>query len=336
MIDNFLNVSVVICAFTEERWHDLLASVASIQRQTLSPTEVIVVIDHNSLLFERAKLHMKNTLVIESHEPKGLSGARNSGIAVAHGTYIAFLDDDAVAESDWLERLASACNELNVLGVGGIVEPLWEDTSPAWFPREFYWVIGCTYQDFPAGLTTVRNPYGGCTCIKREVFERVGGFRNGIGRIGTKPLGGEETELCIRATQYWRHKVFLYEPRAKIYHRVSTHRGSLHYFYARCYAEGLSKALIAMYVGAAYSLASEKFYVYRVLPRGIICGIRDALLKRDMNGFLRAATILVGLATTTVGYVVGSIRILLLYKVLRRGWRDTTVNGNKVTHAVTR
>ncbi len=336
MIDNFLAVSVVICAFTEERWHDLLAAVESIHRQTLPPVEVIVVIDHNALLFERAKLHMKDTIVIESHEPRGLSGTRNSGISLAQGTYIAFLDDDAVAEPDWLERLASACNEPNVLGVGGIVEPLWEDTYPGWFPREFYWVIGCTYQDAPDVLTTVRNPYGGCTCIKREVFEKVGGFRNGIGRIGMKPLGGEETELCIRATQYWPHKVFLYEPRAKIYHHVPTHRGSWRYFYERCYAEGLSKALIARYVGAAYGLSSEKFYVYKVLPRGIMCGIRHALLKRDGNGFLRAGTIIVGLATTTMGYLVGSIRLLLFYKVLRRGWRDTTVNGNKVTHAVTR
>jgi glucosyl-dolichyl phosphate glucuronosyltransferase len=307
MIDSFLNVSIVICAYTEERWLDLLAAVESIQRQTLPPSEVIVVIDHNALLFERAKMHMKDVLVIENDEPKGLSGSRNCGITLAQGTFIAFLDDDAIAEPDWLERLTTSCNKPDVLGVGGAVEPLWVGKHPEWFPKEFYWVVGCSYQGLPNVLTAVRNPYGGCTCIKREVFEQVGGFRNGIGRIGTKPLGGEETELSIRAMQHWPNKVFLCEPRAKIYHRVPAHRVSWRYFRERCYAEGLSKAIIAMYVGTKYSLSTEKSYVYKVLPRGIVSGVRDAILKRDVNSFLRAGAIFVGLAATTTGYVVGRI-----------------------------
>src|SRR5437763_462926 len=103
------DVSVIICAYTEERWYDLVAAVESIQQQTTPPCEIIVVIDHNTPLLERVQMHLPGVCVIENGEVQGLSGARNSGIAVARGALIAFLDDDAVAEPDWLEWLSLCC-----------------------------------------------------------------------------------------------------------------------------------------------------------------------------------------------------------------------------------
>ena len=47
-------VSVIICAYTEVRWHDLIEAVASLRRQQFPPAEVIVVVDHNSRLLARA------------------------------------------------------------------------------------------------------------------------------------------------------------------------------------------------------------------------------------------------------------------------------------------
>lgn len=297
---------MIICAFTEERWQDTLAAVESIRRQRLPACEVILVIDHNARLFERARTHIPGVTVIENSEPRGLSGARNSGIAVAQGDLIAFLDDDAEAEPDWLERLGRCCQDPQVLGAGGIVEPRWLCKRPAWFPKEFYWVVGCSYQQLPDAPTAVRNPYGGCTSIRREVFETVGGFRVGIGRVGSRPMGGEETELSIRATQRWPERVFLFDPHARIHHRIPAQRATWRYFRARCYAEGLSKAIVSRYVGAKDGLSSEKAYTRRTLPRGILRGVGDALLRRDASGLLRAGAILAGLAMTVTGYMVGT------------------------------
>src|SRR5205085_10108925 len=163
-------VSVVICTYTEERWHDLVAAVKSIEQQTTPPCEIIVVIDHNTRLLERVRMHIPDVIVIENAEERGLSGARNSGIAVAQGTLIAFLDDDAIAEPDWLAWLSQCCANPEVLAAGGIVEPLWAIKPPIWFPEEFYWVVGCSYQGLPETRAVVRNPYGGCTCYRWEVF----------------------------------------------------------------------------------------------------------------------------------------------------------------------
>ena len=87
-----LNASVIICAYTEERWDDLLQAVESIQRQTLPPREIIVVIDHNPRLFERLQAPLKGVILIQNTEQRGLSGARNCGIARATGAHLAFLE----------------------------------------------------------------------------------------------------------------------------------------------------------------------------------------------------------------------------------------------------
>lgn len=330
MIDAILDVSVIICAYTEERWNDLVAAVESVQRQSTSPREIIVVIDHNMRLLERVRTHMPGITVIENSEPQGLSGARNSGIAVAQGALIAFLDDDAIAEPDWLVRLSDCCADPQVLGTGGKAEPLWLGKRPAWFPEEFYWVVGCSYRGLPEALTEVRNPYGGCTCMRREVFEAVGGFRNGIGRVGSHAMGGEETELCIRARQHWPHKVFLYDPQARIHHCIPPYRGRWHYFRSRCYSEGLSKALIAKHVGARDCLASERSYTLRVLPGGVVQGLMNGLLHFDLSELMRAGAIVCGFVMTSIGYMVGTItqRALLHNKVKS----DSNLNFKQSLH----
>jgi glucosyl-dolichyl phosphate glucuronosyltransferase len=313
MTDMTAVVSVIICAYTEERWPDLVAAIESIQLQSLTVRELIVVVDHNKPLLDRVRAQFPGVVAVENVEAQGLSGARNSGIAQARGALVAFLDDDATAEPDWLALLCRCFEEARVLGVGGTVEPEWSGQQPAWFPREFYWVVGCTYLRAPEQPVVVRNPFGGCTCFQREIFEVVGGFRNEIGRDsaggakGTRPMGCEETELCIRAKQHWPEKVFLYEPRATIHHHIPPKRASWRYFRSRCYAEGLSKALVARYVGAKDGLASERAYTLRILPVGVARGIMDGLLRLDPAGFARAGAIIAGLFLTTVGYLVGAL-----------------------------
>ncbi len=302
-----LDVSVIICAYTEARWVDLIAAVKSLELQSIPAREIIVVIDYNQRLYERVRTEIPGIVVVENSDSQGLSGARNSGIAAAKGAFIAFLDDDATAEPDWLERFHRLFEDRQVLGVGGTVEPDWLSKQPTWFPREFFWVVGCTYQDIPEKPVVVRNPFGGCACYRREVFDAVGGFRTEIGRVGSLPMGCEETELCIRASHYWPQKVFLYEPQARIHHRIPATRASWHYFSSRCFAEGVSKATVATYVGTKDGLATERTYIVRTLLRSTIRGVRDGIWHLDVGYFAQAAAIIAGLVITVAGYSKGTI-----------------------------
>ena len=148
--------------------------------------------------------------------------------------------------------------------------------------------------------------------LRKEVFQNVGAFRSGMGRIGTLPFGCEETELCIRASQRFPDRKFVYIFSARVTHNVPALRGKFKYFCARCYAEGISKALVTHLVGGQDGLSSERTYTFKTLPAGIGRGIWDAIRFQDLTGFGRAGAILIGLALTTLGYLVGKFSMLKL------------------------
>lgn len=303
--------SVIVCAYTEKRWDDLQEAVASLRGQIMPADEIILSIDHNPALFERAKASFADLTVVENSEKRGLSGARNSGIAAATGEIIAFMDEDAVASPDWIQMLNHGFSSPDVMGVGGAILPMWMSSQPAWFPEEFNWVVGCTYRGMPEITSPVRNLIGCNMAFRTEIFHQIGGFRSEIGRIGTYPAGCEETELCIRARQFHTNGKFIYEPRAIVSHRVPETRTTWKYFTQRCYAEGLSKALVSQLVGARDGLASERSYTFKTLPHGVLQSVSNAVLKQKWSELGRAAAISTGLLLTIAGYIIGRIELML-------------------------
>ena len=124
------------------------------------------------------------------------------------------------------------------------------------------------------------------------------------GRVGTIPVGCEETEICIRARQKWPEGSFVFEPRASVLHNVPEKRKKFAYFRSRCYGEGISKALISRFVGQKDGTQSEWAYTLNVLPRGVLKGLGD-LLRGDFAGLQRALAIIAGLLITTSGFLAG-------------------------------
>src|SRR3954453_18980788 len=122
--------SVIVCAFAERRWPDLVAAVDSLRQQSRPVDDVVVVIDHNAALLERAERELPVARVVANRHARGLSGARNTGIETATGDILVFLDDDAVAEPGWLEALLSRYGDSRVIGVGGAVLPRWDSGRP--------------------------------------------------------------------------------------------------------------------------------------------------------------------------------------------------------------
>lgn len=302
------DVAVVICTYSEARWNDLVRSIDSVMRQRRSAREVVVVVDHNPELFSRVRSELGGVDAVENRFAAGLSGARNTGVANTRSPVIAFLDDDAFAAEDWLELLEAGYRDATVNGVGGAVEPVWQSGRPAWFPPEFGWVVGCGYRGLPASATSVRNLLGCNMSFRREVFESVGGFRTGIGRIEAHPVGCEETELCIRALHAGPERIFLYQPAAKVFHQVPRERATLRYYRSRCFAEGLSKAVVTRLVGSADGLAAERKHALRTLPAGVGRDLAATVRHRDVSYLERAGASVAGLAFTTGGFAAGRFR----------------------------
>lgn len=309
--------AVVICAYTWDRWDHTLRAVASTQAQNPPPDDLILVVDHNPELQERFTAALPDIRVAANHHERGLSGARNTGVDLTDSDVIAFLDDDAAAQPGWLAGLARHYTDPQVLGVGGRIDPEWTTRRPPWWPSEFDWVIGCSYTGQHPGV--VRNLIGANCSFRRELFSD-GGFVTGIGRSATVqlPVGCEETEFCIRAGKDHPDGYFLYDDQAPVIHTVPVARQTFSYFLSRCWAEGLSKALVTNSVGVETGLASELSYSTVTLPRGVARGIGRAV-RGDFTGLQTAAVIIIGLGYTTVAYAlsVATRRV----RAARRGLR---------------
>jgi glycosyltransferase involved in cell wall biosynthesis len=297
------SASVVIAAFSSERLEALREAVASVAAQTVPALETIVVVDHNPALLAELRAAPDGAVVLENTFPHGASGARNTGVAASRGDVVAFIDDDVTASPRWLEELLVAYRGLEVMGVGGRIDPDWLTGRPGWFPPEFDWVVGCTYTGMPAQTTPQRNLIAANMSIRRDAFEALGGFRTDFGKQGTRSEP-EETELCIRALRRWPDRVWLYEPRAGVRHKVPAARARWRYFVERCFNEGIGKARLASYSSRTEALSTERRYVRSVLPRAVARGLSESA-RGDRDGARRAAAVVAGLAITACGYLRG-------------------------------
>jgi glucosyl-dolichyl phosphate glucuronosyltransferase len=296
-------ISVLICAYTLERIDRIAAAIESLRAQTVAPHEILLVIDHSPELEAECRRRWPIVVVMPNREQQGLSGARNTGVEASGGEVVAFLDDDAVAAPDWIERLGAAYADAAVLGVGGAIHPEWEQGRPAWFPPEFDWVVGCTHSGMPQRPEPVRNLVGANMSFRRSALIEIGGFRHELGRIGKIPAGCEETDLCIRIGHRHPEGTILYDPEVEVGHYVPAARAQRSYYASRCRGEGRSKAILSALVGTDSGLEAERAYVRRTLPLGFLRGLGQTL-RGKRGGGERAAMIVAGLANTTYGYLV--------------------------------
>lgn len=295
---------MVVCAYTAERWGWLLDVIESLRAQSWTPKEVVVVIDHNEELFQRLSEAVDDVTVVRNSGPRGLSGARNTGVGLVDSDIVAFLDDDAEAAPDWLERLMVLYDDPEVLAVGGRVEPAWEAGRPGYFGEELDWIVGCSYRGLPRVATEVRNVIGANMSFRLEGVRRVGGFNLSLGRQGSTPLGCEETELCIRLRMGAPGCRIVYEPAALVRHHVPASRGKIRYLLSRSWSEGISKAQVSHIVGHKRALGPERRYVRNVLTRAVLAGMFD-WTRGDPGGLGRAAAVVAVVASTTAGYLRG-------------------------------
>jgi len=312
--------SVVICAYTLARWSELCTAVRAVLDQSVAADELILVVDHNQQLAERARaefLPLSDTVnVVENSHPRGLSGARNTSLDLATGDIVVFLDDDASPRTtEWLDAILSHYSDDAVYAVGGSAYPVWPDKRPAFLPAEVVgepgeldWVVGCTYRGQPTETAQVRNLMGANMSFRRAPVVELGGFVSGIGRIGRVPLGCEETELCIRLRQTHPDAQIVFDPSIVVDHTVSADRTRPRYLITRSYAEGVSKAAIARLIGAGDALSSERAYTAKVLPRAVGRETSAAARGNPARAW-GAMAVVASVGAAGVGYVRGKFSV---------------------------
>jgi cellulose synthase/poly-beta-1,6-N-acetylglucosamine synthase-like glycosyltransferase len=300
MLDS--NISVIICAYTQDRWELILQSVASVQEQTLQPCEIIVCIDHNEPLFHRcvefwADAKTPPIRVIQNKYEGRMGSARNTAAEVAIGDILAFLDDDAAADKNWLELLTEPYLDERVGVVGGRPVPIFEARRPAWFPVQFDWVFGCAYDGLPTSRGPLGHIIGANMSVRRTLHQQMGGFHSDH---------VDDMDMCHRVAHMKGSEAVIYEPAAIVHHFVPASRLTWEYFWNRCFFVNKLKVEIYAQMGDAATLGAEKRFVWYVLTRGVRGEILQAV-KGDAYGLARSAAIIAGIGLAAAGHIAGQI-----------------------------
>lgn len=287
------DVSVIIACHTEARWDSLLRAIGSVQIQSPSPDEIIVVVDHNERLHQRLADERLGIELVSNQGLPGASAARNAGAAEATQPIFVFLDDDVEARDGWLAELIAPLADGQVVGTGGRTLPAWKGGRPNWFPDEFGWVVGASYAGLPDHQAPVRNVWSENMAIRREAFNAANGFRAGFGKVGLTSLTEDDTDLCIRVAAASPGCRWIYVPTAVVAHEVPLERSTFSFFLYRNYLEGVGKIRMSRLLGPRRDLGTERDYV-RKLP--------GAAARAIVSGNIgRALAIILGIAAAAGG-----------------------------------
>lgn len=267
-------VSVIVCAYDLNRYSDLVDAVISLLNQTYSQIEVICIVDGTEPLYMKILADdsgvfstVKNFL---NEKNLGLSESRNRGIAHSKGDIIAFFDDDAVADPNWVSELVRMYEEYDAIAAGGKLVPLWIAGKANFIPEEFYWMIGATHKGFPEEVIEVRNTFGSNISFKREVLDNFDGFKGEMGIKASGALQCEETEICERMKKVFGKGV-MYNPNAIVHHKVFESRMKLKFLFRRAFWQGYSKRMMKE---MGYPMDVEGKFLQNLVKDGIFGRIK--------------------------------------------------------------
>lgn len=317
-----VTASVVIPAYTFDRWDQLVKAVESVQAQSRPPLELILCIDRNEELLRACKERWESedlavpVKVIPNHNDwtprvateassdgvaRGYGGgsARNAGAEAALGDVIVTFDDDAWAEPDCLSYLIAPYCEPAVVAVGGKPIPEFETRRPAWFPRSFDWIFGCSYEGLPNVLAPTPRLIGANMSVRTSAFHSIGGI---------KSADFDDLDLCTRLAFEFPDSQILYDPRAVVHHFVPAKRVTWHYFWTRSFVVNRDKVRAFATMGEAASLSAEFGFVLRTLRKQSVATIRD-LLRGDPGELLQLGAVVAGIGLAGLGNAAGRLQL---------------------------
>jgi len=242
-------VSVIVCTYNRARLLSLCLQSLENQKISKDLFEVLIVYnisaDNTPEIVTRYSEQNKNFRSILETE-RGLCSARNRGWRESRGEFIAFIDDDAVAEPDWLSEILSTFGSVRPVpdACGGRVELLWESPRPVWMPDSFLAPLGkFDYGDAGFFIDGVRGYLSGSNvAFKRELSETVGFFDLSLSRKGDILLSNDEIDFFQR--MYHKNLITYYNPGIRVKHHVTRDRVAKEWHLNRSYWQGRSSALM--------------------------------------------------------------------------------------------
>lgn len=302
-----MRVSIVLCTYSIDMYEHFREAAESVLSQSYNDVELVVVVDGTDEVHERVVEDYGDCedLVIHCNEENvGLLESRNTGAELGSGDVVAFIDDDAVADEEWVAELVESYEEQDALAVGGKMVGEWIAGKPSFLPEEFYWLVGVTHRGFADGSGCVRNTFGSNISFDREVFLELDGFDTDIGgRQGDANLQGGETELCARLDSEYDERVW-YNPDAVVAHKVFEYRRKFWWLVDRAFWQGYSKR--AMETLVPESGGEEGEFLRDLVSEFVPNRVRGLIRSPSLVAVLQLVMLFVFTGCVGGGYVYGA------------------------------
>jgi glycosyltransferase involved in cell wall biosynthesis len=240
-------ISIIIC--THNRANIISYCIDSFVSQSASQDlfEIIVVdngsIDNTKEIVNTFNTKVKNLrYVFEEHI--GLSHARNRGFEEAKFDWVSYVDDDAKAYPDYVERVLWVIENHNFDCFGGRFFPWYLHPKPKWLPEEF--------GEFPllrkdtGPLPSNKDVAGGVIVFRKAILNEVKGFPISLGMSGNMVGYGEEN--WVQEQMRKRSYTIGFDPFLKIDHLVAEYKYNLKWHFKRQYAKGKAERLLSVNV----------------------------------------------------------------------------------------
>lgn len=274
-----MKITAVICTYNRADLSNICLE-SLMDQSASSQSYEILVIDNNSkdhtasLLQETGKDFPNFRYVFEGEQ--GLSHARNRAWKEAKADWVIYVDDDAKAANNFIERALWIIEEKGYEVFGGVYLPWYKYGKPRWF-KDQYGSNKKKYTDLTP-LTGEETLAGGVMAVKTTVLEQFGGYSTKLGMTGTTVAYGEETELQHRMRAEGLQTI--YDPELIIHHLVAKYKMNVGWFFKSAFAGGRDRVIakkvntsnLGLFMVGATALGMMLIYLLRYTPR---------LLKKD-------------------------------------------------------
>jgi glycosyltransferase involved in cell wall biosynthesis len=272
MSQSSLELSIAIC--TRNRAALLRRTLAALLAQARPSAQLEVLVVDNNSTDQTADVVSAFADVRYVCEPQlGIANARNRALHEASGTWLIYLDDDALPCENWLQAFQNAIVQYEADCLLGRVLLEWEGVRPSWFPTHYETLLS----RYDLGETAHALEAGGYllttnTAFKRATLSALGGFKAHLGHKGKRLLGGEDNDIFNRLIA-GGHRVW-YVPEALALHWVPKERQTFGWLAKRLFWDGATQPLLD------YGAGQPRRRYWREIGRDLRRAVRLVLAQR--------------------------------------------------------
>lgn len=275
-------ISVIICSYNRQDY--IIAALESLYEQTLLKSRYeVIVVDNNSqdqtsaLVKEYIRTHTDLNIIYKLETQQGASFARNTGAALANADLLVFMDDDAIAEPDYLENILKFYKEHPfVSGLGGRIIPKYIPNEPEWMSHFVSSLVGnFDYSKEVEQFKPGKYPLESNMIIRKKDFDLVNGFNTELpGVKGTLRIGGEGKDFFLKLQK--AEKIIFYDPSVIVHHVVEVKKLTSEYMYRVASGIGRGERVRTKAISQWRFIKKIVEYLYK-LAGSVVLGLLYAL-----------------------------------------------------------